>query len=72
MRAKVPVVKETGRKSSGCQGKRCKVCTFLEEKKNTFTNREGSDAYRIREALHLSCNSENVIYSIICKKCKKQ
>ena len=48
-----------------------KFCTFLEEK-NTFTNKEGSDTYRIREGLHLDCNSENVIYLITCKKCKKQ
>ena len=38
----------------------------------TFTNKEGSDTYRIREGLHLDCNSENVIYLITCKKCKKQ
>ena len=44
VRAKVPVEKETDRKSCGCQGKRCEVCTFLEEK-NTFTNKEGSDTY---------------------------
>ena len=71
VRAKVPVEKETDGKFCGCQGKRCKVCTFLKEK-NTFTNKEGSDTYRIREGLHLDCNSENVIYLITCKKCKKQ
>ena len=40
--------------------------------KNTFTNKEGSDTYKTREGFHLNCNSENVIYLIICKKCKKQ
>ena len=69
VRAKVPVEKETDGKSCGCQGKRCEVCTFLEEK-TTFTNKEGSDTYRIREGLHLHCNSENVIYLISCKICK--
>ena len=64
-----PVEKETDGKSCGCQGKRCEVCTFLEEK-NTFTNKEGSDTYRIREGLHLDCNSENVIYLITCKNAK--
>ena len=71
VRAKVPVEKETDGKSCGCQGKRCEVCTFLEEK-STFTNKEGSDTYKIREGLHLDCNSENVVYLITCKKCKKQ
>ena len=62
--------KEHG-KSCGCQEKRCEVCTFLEEK-STFTNKEGSDTYKIREGLHLDCNSENVVYLITCKKCKKK
>ena len=67
VRAKVPVEKEeTDGKSCGCQGKRCEVCTFLEEK-YTFTNKEGSDTYKIREGLHLYCNSENVIDLITCK-----
>ena len=68
---KVPVEKETGGKSCGCQGKRCEVCTFLEEK-STFTNKEDSDTYKIREGLHLDCNSENVVYLIICKNARKQ
>ena len=71
VRAKVPVEKETHGKSCGCQGKRCEVCTFLEEK-NSFTNKEGSDTYKIREGLHLDCNPENVIYLITCTKCKNQ
>ena len=71
VREKVPVEKETDGKSCGCQEKRCEVCTFLEEK-NTFTNKEGSDTYKIREGLHLDCNSKNVIYLITCKTCKKQ
>ena len=71
VRAKVPVEKETNGKSCGCQGNRCEVCTFLKEK-NTFANKEGTDKYKIREGLHLDCNSENVIYLITCKKCKKQ
>ena len=33
-------------------GKTLQNCTFLEEK-NTFTNKEGSDTYKIREGLHL-------------------
>ena len=70
-RAKNPVKKETDGKSCGCQGKRCEVCIFLEEK-NTFTNKEGSDTYTIREGLHLDSNSENVVYIITRKKCKKQ
>ena len=48
VREKVPVEKEADGKSCGCQEKRCEVCTFLEEK-NTFTNKEGSDTYKIRE-----------------------
>ena len=67
VRTKVPVEKETDGKSCGCRGKRCELCTFLEEK-ITFTNKEGSDTYKIREGLHLDCNSENVIYLITCKK----
>ena len=66
---KVPVEKETDGKSCGCHGKHCEVCNFLEEK-NTFTNKEGSDTYRITEGLHLDCNSENVIYLIPCKNVK--
>ena len=66
VRSKVPV----DGKSCGCQRKRCEVCTFLEGK-STFTNKEGSDSYKIREGLHLDCNSENVVYLITCKKCKK-
>ena len=30
--AKVPVEKEADGKSCDCQGKRCELCTFLEEK----------------------------------------
>ena len=44
VRAKVPVGKEGDGKSCGCQGNRCKVCTFLKVK-NIFTNKEGSDTY---------------------------
>ena len=68
---KVQVEKETDGKPCGCQGKRFEVCTFL-EKKNTFTNKGGSDTYKIRGGLHLDCKSENVIYLVTCKKCKKQ
>ena len=63
--------KETNGKFCGCEGKRCEVWTFLEEK-NTFNNQEGSDAYKVREGLHLDCNSKNLIYVISCKQCKKQ
>ena len=70
VRAKVPVEKETDGKFCGCQGKRCEVCKFLEEK-STFTNKESSDTYKIREGLHLDCNSENVVYLITCKKMRK-
>ena len=66
-----PVEKETDGKSCGCQGKRCEVCTFLEEKK-TFTNKEVSDTCKVREGLHLNYNSENVIYLNTFKKCKNQ
>ena len=69
MRAKVPVEKETDGKSCGCQGKRCEV---FPEEKSTFTNKEGSDTYKLRDVLHLDCNSENVFYLITCKKCEKQ
>ena len=69
--AKVLVEKESDGKSCCCQGKSCKVCTFLEEN-NIFTNQEGSDTYKIKEGLHLDCNSENVIYFITCKKYNKQ
>ena len=65
VREKVPVEKKTDGKSCGCQGKPCEVCTFLEEK-STFTNKEGSDTYKIREGLHLCCNSENIVYLIPC------
>ena len=41
------------------------------EEKNTFANKEGSDTYKIREGLHLDCNSEKVML-ITCKKCQKQ
>ena len=71
VRAKVPMEKETDRESCRCRGKRCEVCTFLEEN-NAFTNKEGSDTYNTREGLHLDCNSENVIYLVTCKKSKKQ
>ena len=71
VRAKVPVEKETNGKSCGCQGKRCEVCTFSEEK-NAFTNKEGRDTYKIREGLYLDCNKENVMYLITCKNAKKQ
>ena len=53
VRAKAPVEKETDGKSYGCQGKCCEVCTFLEEKKNTFTNKEGTDVYKGRSSSHL-------------------
>ena len=68
--AKVPVEKETDEKFCGCQGKCCEVCTFLDEK-NTFTNKEGSDTYKIKEVLHLDCNSDNVVYLITCKEMQK-
>ena len=71
VRAKLPVEKETDGKSCGCQGKRWEVCTFLEGK-NTFTHKEGRDTYKISEGLCLDSNSENVVYLITCKKCKKQ
>ena len=70
VRTKVPVEKETDGKSCGSQGKRCEVFTFLKER-NTFTNKEGSDTYKIREGLDLDCNSENVIYLITCKEIQK-
>ena len=44
---------------------------FLEEK-DTFTNKEGSDTYQIREGVYLDCNTENIVDLITCKKCKKQ
>ena len=46
------------------------ILHFLEEK-NTFANKEGSDTYKIREGLHLDCNSEKVML-VTCKKCQKQ
>ena len=52
-------------------GKTLRSLHFLEEK-NAFTNKEGSDTYKIREGLLFDFNSENVIYFIICKKYKKQ
>ena len=45
---------------------------LFQKKKSTLANKEGPDTYKIREVLHLDCNSENVIYLITCKKCKKQ
>ena len=39
VRAKVPVDNETDWKSCGCQGRRCEVCTFVEEKKHLLTKR---------------------------------
>ena len=39
VRAKVPVEKETHGKYCGCQGKRCEVGTFLEEKTLLLTKR---------------------------------
>ena len=68
VRVQVPVEKEIDRKFCGCQGKCCKVCTFLDEK-NTFNNKECKDTYKIREGLHLDCNSEK--YLIDCKKTQK-
>ena len=44
---------------------------FLEEK-DTFTNKEGSDTYQIREGVYLDCNTENIVDLITCKKCKRQ
>ena len=44
----------------------------LFRRKKTLANKEGSDTYKIREALHLDCNSKKVIYLITCKKCQKQ
>ena len=69
VRAKVPVEEETDGKSCDCQERRCEVCTFLEEK-NTFTNKDGTDTCKIREGLHLHCNTENVIPLIISKNAK--
>ena len=70
VRAKVQGKKQTDGKSRSCQRKRCEICNFLEAR-NTFTNKKGSVIYKIREGLHLDCNSENVIYLISCKKCQK-
>ena len=39
VKAKVPVEKETDGKSCGCQGKRCEVYTFLDEKTLLLTNK---------------------------------
>ena len=39
VRAKVPLEKETDRKSCGCQGKRYEVRTFLEEQNTLLTKR---------------------------------
>ena len=61
VRAKVPVEKETDEKFVG---------PFLDEK-TTFTNKEGSDTYKIKEVLHLDCNSDNVVYLITCKEMQK-
>ena len=70
LRQKLQWKKKHG-KSCGCPGKRYIVCTSLEEK-NTFSNKDGGNPHKIREGLYLSCNSENVIYLITCKKRKKQ
>ena len=60
--------KETDEKSCGCQGKCCKVRTFLEEK-NTFTNKDGSDTHKIREGLHLDCSSKSLkMQKTVCRK----
>ena len=71
VRTKFSVEKEIDGKYFYCQGKRCKFCTFLEEK-NTFTNKEGRDTYKVREGLHLDCNPENVIYLTTYKKSKSK
>ena len=51
-------------------GKTLQSLHFL-RRNNTFTNKGDSGTYKIREGLHLDCNSENVIYLITCRKCKK-
>ena len=48
-----------------------RILHFL-RKKTFLLTKEGSDTYKIRKGLHLDCNSENVIYLITRKKCKKQ
>ena len=69
VRAKVPVKKKqmqnlvTVRESAGT--------LQFSRRKDTFTDKQGWDAYEIREGLLLEYNSENVIYLITCKKCKK-
>ena len=47
-------------KSCSCQGKRCELCTFLEEN-STFTNKEDSDTYKIR-------SSRKVFISIVTRR----
>ena len=56
--------------SQGCFKKdKCNLCSFLKETPDIVSSKTGS-VHKIRD--HLDCNSKNVIYCIVDKRCNKQ
>jgi len=69
VRARVPDLDETPKKHPTCNTKRCRYCPKLNKKgriKSTTSGREYASK------INVSCKSNNLIYCITCKKCKKQ
>ena len=74
MRAKLPPVDEEPGcnkcKKLGRRGPPCQICNMIEES-TTFTDKDESRIFDIRKG-PLDCNTENVVYLIQCRVCKKQ
>ena len=49
-------------------GKSCRVCPFINVT-TTFLDSNNKISYNINH--HIDCKTENVIYTIYCKKCQK-
>ena len=69
VRSKLPTQKKVGGQSEACQKTRCQICPSVCKTKS-FRSSETSQEYEIR--CHSNCDSENVVYLVTCKSCRKQ
>ena len=70
VRAKIPSKEKREGFCGPCNRPRCQICKRV-KKTNTFRSTSTKRFYKIKPE-NLSCCSENVVYLITCKTCKKQ
>ena len=70
VRAKVPPKEKYEGSCGPCNKTRCQICRRI-KRTNTFQSTATKRFYKIKPQ-HITCCSENVVYLITCKTCKKQ